>query len=168
MRRVQIVLGICLIATLYGCGRSNDPLENFKVVVKKVENGLPTALGSDKTIVKAPEYDVKKTDSIVSPYVGTIKVSYSYRTKTSLPPPKHEAVRLESITAQYAQQENKWVCKSMSSVLENWTWASSGLPVSMKEGQSSIGKSLYKLNEDGIAKNVSKNDPVAVLFSGAR
>jgi hypothetical protein len=102
------LFAIILLAT-YGCGKSNsvtrifsqpDPVEDLKRAMNSF---------AKQTSATNFAYDVSKTDSLVSPYVGTI--TYTYFAEPAQKP--GDRLPDQDMTATFAYQEKKWVLKRL-------------------------------------------------------
>ena len=147
-----LVLGVVVAVAGCGGGSSPpekanapDPLEQFKPLAKKLEASLtaccggPSAVGRhgaeiedsivgwhgaeiEDSIVESVSYNVVKTDSLVSPYAGTI--DFVWQNIAKFDTPKSGKPRLVqqmqyAVHVDYAYQDNKWVYKQMDFVLKD-------------------------------------------------
>lgn len=109
---ILAVVAICYFAGVFDKKPvPRDPLADFKTLVSKVSTFQVERDGAEDYRSEGVTYDVQKTDSLVSPYLGTLSYTQAG------PYDKHEYQLL------FAWQEGKWVFKSGT---ETWI---SGPPV---------------------------------------
>ena len=81
------------------------PLERFQKFVAKLENELPKDLASLGDVQIA--YDVRKTDSLVSPFMGIVNVRFA------------QVINKYQAQCNYAFQNDRWVLRNITVQLVN-------------------------------------------------
>ena len=154
---VRLFLAVVTLLPILGCGMiTKDPLATFKDVVAKVDRQLSTLTKNNKeiTIDKPVAFDVRKSDSLTSPYVASIKLSAWGVSKTE----EGEQKGLCNWNASYAFQNDTWVCKKISMTIVDMTWISGDMnffnvlkEISIKRGPITIKDAALAQTADKIA-----------------
>ena len=108
-----------------------DPVAAMKEIIARVERGTPHG-----AVAKNLRYDVKKTDSMISPYTAIVTFCDEYSIPLSISKGEQDArnTSLRSpITVLLAWQDDRWVVKDLYvNVLgleeEKWKWSATGSP----------------------------------------
>ena len=115
--------------------KTTDPVESLKVILSKVERDMATEqivfFGADrgwikrKVVLSHIEYDVKKSDSLISPFLAPIKFGFSviqskdFPTKTEAEKTSLEVIEpspdsdTSHCRASLAFRDGSWVAKSL-------------------------------------------------------
>jgi hypothetical protein len=111
-----LIVAVCLVAGCDSRSKSNadavkDPASDFKIFAGKFIPHLKSSYGNgDGRLIKAAtfsddfSFDVQKTDSLVSPYRGLLKVAARYQLTDSV---YYDGTD----TLIFAMQDGKWVYK---------------------------------------------------------
>lgn len=129
---------LAAVLTLASCGKSNgssqpsDPVEGMKFVMQKLQseiNSQPQTITPPGDINKwykrkiytpqEMQYDVKKTDSIVTPHAGIIDFECNVKVASALTQEDLDKIEMRDfVTAKcrstWAHQDKKWIFKSMA------------------------------------------------------
>ena len=103
-----------LLAVVSGCTSKPSPLDEFKTLAAKFSSQLAMAKFADGNVQVTMTnsnfaYDVKKTDSLVSPFLAEFR--FDCKNEFDTGPVSHR-----KITARYAYQDGKWVYKGYDSI----------------------------------------------------
>jgi hypothetical protein len=95
----------------------------MKEIIARAKRGTPHG-----AVPQDLRYDVKKTDSMISPYVAT--VTFIDENSIAGPTSDGRAVSLQSpVTAQFAWQDDRWVLKDLGvSVFGEHSMPANGMP----------------------------------------
>ena len=135
-------------------GKSDDPLETFKTLAKRIKeahkDGITLAATKDypqiEILPDTWKYDVKKNDSLVSPFIGKIIVYAKVKSKLISNP--FANMRFHAV---YIYQDNKWAYSSCKVEVKDTDDIWYGLdhtnwPHDIK-GQSPLGHKLLDIDE---------------------
>ena len=98
---VCLLLAVILCA-VSGCSRSN-PVAELQQAIEKYRAISKTA--------RDFQFDVRKTDSVVSPYVGTIDYTLDWNNEEGKP------IGRVKCAASFAYQQGKWIAKNVVGVV---------------------------------------------------
>jgi len=134
---IRTFIVISLTSSFIACGKSesplasNDPLASFKLIADQCQKAVSESDrtwpgkngGFGRTVITPIEtsYDVKKTDSLVSPHVGYINLRFTENTRVA---DTEEALR---------ESNGRWVITE-----NNWK-----LTYALQDGKWKLQQSLY-------------------------
>ena len=115
---VGVIWMLAMMVLASGCNPAS-PLDTFKSLVDTEESALRSKYPAIPVLKFA--FDVKKTDSLASPYLGTINIDTTWR---QFPNEINESTGIYETDARismyYAMQDGKWVYKNFEWVKSNW------------------------------------------------
>ena len=107
--QMKTFLAFCLVVIMVGCGKP-DPVQQLKTAAQRFKDDP-----SGK--VQSFEYNVRKTDSLVSPLFGMVQYTEKVATQTI---DSSETNMTDLVfVANFAYQENRWVFKGAEPAHEN-------------------------------------------------
>ena len=149
MRKFFLVISLLIIFAC-GCGTSKEQVarksfeqriaSDIKVVESRIQEPRGLSLGGRESkyyakVTHNDAFDIKKTDSIVSPYEGNLDIEIDWYCND-------EYVSKQHIVADYVYQDENWVMKSAARVIngkpnddkEEQKWAMSLFPATSTAG----------------------------------
>jgi hypothetical protein len=147
MKIIKIIL-LFAILLLAGCSKPQntrvkvDPVESLKRIVENA-GGADDLRG--RTVWRNVQYDVRKTDSLVSPYLGTIKADVYEYSKKEIEDNKYYDVFKFDITLAY--QDDKWVLKEIEHESSTFTSDGKHVVTSTKDRRVAMDDPLWTLTE---------------------
>ena len=125
---VALLLTGLMFAGLLNTFQKADPTEQFARFAEQVSSRLPSVLDNTE-IVHPVAYDVRTTNSTVSPYTADITASYSQLGTKYVCEHGNVVLRFNSLltydlTVAYALQDNKWICKRVAITGNNMRYVS--------------------------------------------
>ena len=147
---VGVIWMLAMMVLASGCNPAS-PLDTFKSLVDTEESALRSNYPAIPFLKFA--FDVKKTDSLASPYLGTINIDTTWR---QFPGVDERSAIYETdarISLYYAMQDGKWVYKNFEWVKNNWRV--------LKDFPDGVGKSVaFKMNKNaGIPTEIAEMKP---------
>jgi hypothetical protein len=127
-RSLQITLiAFLVVLTQAGCHTKSEEQRILDSFQQKVNADIQRAVSAGRAIKGAPyHFDVEKTNSLVSPYIGTATITASDTPPHPLNAEERRAfatlLELSSHKLTYAYQDGHWVPRSEECYDDHWAW----------------------------------------------